>query len=85
MESWGWGRKSKDSELEVRRPGPGTRGQGEVGHRGTWNCRWDMKPERSREEGGREMGREPRGHQLEQGVTQEVRGNRRICDEEIGT
>ena len=39
MEPGGWGRKSEESELRVRRPGLGIWGQGEVGHSMIRKCR----------------------------------------------
>lgn len=84
MEPWGWGRKSEDSELRVRRPGLGIWGQGEVEHSVIWKCRWEIS-QKEAEEGAERWGRGPRSHLVEQGVMQEVQGNRRICDEEIGT
>lgn len=84
MEPWGWGRKSEDSELRVRRPGLGIWGQGEVGRSVIWKCRWEISQKEAERKGAERWGRRPRSHLVEQGVIQEVQANRRICDEEIG-
>ena len=73
------------SELRVRRPGLGIWGQGEVGHSVIWKCRWQISQKKAERKRAERWGRGPRSHLVEQGVMQEVQGNRRICDEEIGT
>lgn len=48
-------------------------------------CRWEISQKKAERKRAETWGRGPRSHLVEQGVMQEVQGNRRICDEEIGT